>query len=179
MGSFCKHQGLPRKTDSDQRQTINQSCFMGFSLGTMDPLPRSRPWDESTVSRLSFPDSGKATKNFKDFPTFLLTHCFLGCWNTWRYYQTRLRTAELVSPVSFLLPASVYYLIYLIGERQSGCQTLTSNTSAVSEFFLRCLLPQNHSSPVPQAHAASDWVSQRKACRLSVSLLGEICQALW
>ena len=33
----------------------------------MDPLPHSRPWDESTVSRLSFPDSGNATQNFKDF----------------------------------------------------------------------------------------------------------------
>ena len=31
-----------------------------FSLGTID-LPHSRPWDESTVSRLSFPDSGNAT----------------------------------------------------------------------------------------------------------------------
>ena len=31
------------------------------SLGTRDPLPHSRPWDESIVSRLSFPDSGNAT----------------------------------------------------------------------------------------------------------------------
>ena len=28
------------------------------SLGIVDPLQHSRPWDESTVSRLSFPDSG-------------------------------------------------------------------------------------------------------------------------
>ena len=31
------------------------------SLGIVDPLQHSRPWDESTVSRLSFPGSGNAT----------------------------------------------------------------------------------------------------------------------
>ena len=31
------------------------------SLGTVDPLPHFRPWDESTVSRLSLTDSGSTT----------------------------------------------------------------------------------------------------------------------
>ena len=61
MGSFCKHQGLPHKTDSDQRQTINQSCFMGSFFGHRGPPPTFRPWDKSTVSRLSFSDRGNAT----------------------------------------------------------------------------------------------------------------------
>ena len=40
---------------------LTKVVLWASSLGTGDPLPRSRPWDESTVSRLSFPDSGNAT----------------------------------------------------------------------------------------------------------------------
>ena len=40
---------------------LTKVVLWNSSLGTMDPLPHSRPWGESIVSRLSFPDSGNAT----------------------------------------------------------------------------------------------------------------------
>ena len=40
---------------------LTKVVLWAASLGTMDRLPHSRAWDESTVSRLSFPDSGNAT----------------------------------------------------------------------------------------------------------------------
>ena len=58
---------------------LTKVVIWASSLGTVDPLPRSRPWDENTgflsffLPRLSFPGGGNATQNFKDFPPFLLT----------------------------------------------------------------------------------------------------------
>ena len=48
------------KQKSDRRQLIKvgavtQNYLWSVSLGTVDPLPHFRPWDESTVSRLSLP----------------------------------------------------------------------------------------------------------------------------
>ena len=60
MGSFCKHQGLPCKTVTRGRQ-LTKVVLWAASLGTGDPLPHSRPWDESTVSRPPFPESRNAT----------------------------------------------------------------------------------------------------------------------
>ena len=40
---------------------LTKVVLQASSLGTLDPVPHSRPWDESTVSRLSFPDSGDHT----------------------------------------------------------------------------------------------------------------------
>ena len=47
-----------------QRVTRGRQLTKGAlwdSLGTVVPLPCSRPWDEYTISRLSFPNSGNYT----------------------------------------------------------------------------------------------------------------------
>ena len=63
---------------------------------------------KAQFQRLSFPESGTATQNFKNFPPLALAWCFLWRWYTWHYYQTRLRTADQwVRHVSPLLSALV------------------------------------------------------------------------
>ena len=99
---------LPQELDASEAPLL---------VGTCDPLPHSRPWDESSFKAF-FPRQCKCYIKFQGLPFFLASSvsCDVGT------------LSDIVRPGSGLLsqcencllppPASVYYLFYLSGKRR-------------------------------------------------------------
>ena len=56
---------------------MNQSCFMGGCFGHCGLLPLLDAGVNAAFQRLSFPDNGNDTQNFKGSPPLVLAWCFL------------------------------------------------------------------------------------------------------
>ena len=75
---------LIKQIVTSSRQLINQSCFMGFFLfyalwpPLLFPLPSLGV--NTQFQRLSFPDGGNDTQNFKGCPPPALAWRLLWCW---------------------------------------------------------------------------------------------------